>query len=125
MKNNILKLSILLILIVSLMCSCSIINKPDSGDENGTGNIETPDGGSTDVGDNNDNQPENSGTPDIPDDNTPENPDNGNDGGENSGNNNKPNEPDPDAGKNGIDEILLAFGDYKANDGDIFFNMKN
>ena len=119
MKNNILKLSILLILIVSLMCSCSIINKPDSGDENGTGNIETPDGGSTDVGDNNDNQPENSGTPDIPDDNTPENPDNGNDGGENSGNNNKPNEPDPDAGKNGIDEILLAFGDYKANDGEL------
>ena len=119
MKNNILKLSILLILIVSLMCSCSIINKPDSGDENGTGNIETPDGGSTDVGDNTDNQPENSGTPDIPDDNTPENPDNGNDGGENSGNNNKPNEPDPDAGKNGINEILLAFGDYKANDGEL------
>ena len=115
MKNNVLKLSILLILIVSLLCSCSIFNKPDGGDNNGAGNVETPDGGNTNVGDNNNNQPETPDTPNNPDDNTPEKPDSGNEGG----NNNKPTEPDPDAGKNGIDEILLAFGEYKANDGEV------
>lgn len=108
MKHNVLKLSILLILIVSLLCSCFNTNKPDGGDNNGAGNIEIPDSGNTDAGDNN-NQPEN------PDNNTPENPDSGNE----SGGNNKPTEPDPDAGKNGIDEILLAFGEYKANDGEL------
>ena len=90
MKHNVLKLSILLIVIVSLLCSCSF-NKPDGGDNNGAGNIEIPDSGNTGAGDNN-NQPEN------PDNNTPENPDSGNE----SGGNNKPTEPDPDAGKNGI-----------------------
>ena len=42
-------------------------------------------------------------------------PDDGNEGE----NNNKPTEPDPDAGKNGVDEILLAFGEYKANEGEL------
>ena len=116
MKHNVFKLSILLILIVSLLCSCSIFNKPDNGDNGSTGNMEAPDGGNTNVGDNNNNQPD---TPNNPDDNTPENPDSGNEGGENGGNNNKPTEPNPDAGKNGIDEILLAFGEYKANDDEL------
>lgn len=103
MKHNVFRLSILLVLIVALLCSCSIFKKPDGGDNNGAGNIEIPDSGNTGAGDNS-NQPEN------PDNNTPENPD--------SGGNNKPTEPDPDAGKNGIEEILAAFSELKVNEGE-------
>ena len=116
MNNNVLKLSILLILIVSLLCSCAIFNKPDNGDNGGTGNIETPDGGNTNPDDDDNDQPETPDTPDNPDDNTTENPDGGNEGGEN---NNKPIEPDPDAGKNGIDEILNAFSEFMVNEEEV------
>ncbi|MBO7196341.1 MAG: hypothetical protein J6V80_03310 [Clostridia bacterium] len=63
MKNNILRSSILLVLIISLLCSCSLIN-PNNGQQgdNGNGNSDqTPDNGvnSGNTGDN------------IPDDKTP------------------------------------------------------
>lgn len=111
MKHNVFRLSILLVLIVALLCSCSIFKKPDGGD---TGNQGTPDGGNTDVGDNNTQDD----TPDTP--NTPENPEKPDDGNGDNGNEDVKPEPtpDPDAGKNGIDEILLAFSEYKANEGE-------
>lgn len=100
--KKILVFSLILTLVMSLLCSCFLFNNPDSGDggngeDAGNSNIETPDNGET---------PDSGETPDGG-----ETPDDGND--------NKPTEPDPDAGKNGIDEILLAFSDVKANEGEL------
>ena len=81
---------------LSLLCGCFLIEKPDdSGDQSGITDGENDGSGNNENPDNND-----QGNNANPDDNEGE----------------KPTEPDPDAGKNGIDEILLAFSELKANE---------
>lgn len=94
--KRIVSIFVLLTMSLSLLCGCFLIEKPDdSGDQGGITDGENDGSGNNENPDNND-----QGNNANPDDNEGE----------------KPTEPDPDAGKNGIDEILLAFSELKANE---------
>ena len=89
------RLKLLLILSLCFFCSsCYYGTQDDSHQGNASSNYQSENGSQQGSTDDEGNQTDSS---------------------DNNGNE-KPDEPDPDAGKNGIDEILLAFSELKANE---------
>lgn len=99
------RLKLLLILSLCFFCSsCYYGTQEDSHQGNASSNYQSENGsqqGSTDDEGNQTDSSDNEGNQTDSSDNN---------------DNEKPDEPDPDAGKNGIDEILLAFSELKANE---------
>ena len=106
--NKIIGITLALIIFLLTLSGCSLL--PNGGDNIDNGNTNQ---GSDDITDDNNG--------DSGNDNNEQQgkPDDGNNGDITGDNTEKPVEPDPDAGKNGIDEILLAFGENKVDDGEV------